>query len=35
MELTKFLVDGQGNVVKRYAPNDKPEDFSSDIEALL
>ena len=32
---TKFLVDGQGNVVKRYAPNDKPEDFSSDIEALL
>lgn len=32
---TKFLVDRQGNVVKRYAPNEKPEDISSDIEALL
>jgi glutathione peroxidase len=32
---TKFLVDGQGNVVKRFAPNNKPEDFSSDIEVLL
>ena len=32
---TKFLVNRQGNVVKRYAPNDKPEDFSTDIEALL
>jgi glutathione peroxidase len=32
---TKFLVDRQGNVVKRFAPNDKPEDISSDIEALL
>ena len=32
---TKFLVDREGNVVKRYAPNDKPEDFSSDIEGLL
>jgi glutathione peroxidase len=32
---TKFLVDRQGNVVRRFAPNDKPEDISSDIEALL
>ena len=32
---TKFLVDRQGDVVKRFAPNDKPEDFSTDIEALL
>jgi glutathione peroxidase len=32
---TKFLVDRQGRVVKRYAPNDKPEDIAGDIEALL
>ncbi len=32
---TKFLVDGNGNVVKRYAPTDKPEDLVGDIEALL
>jgi glutathione peroxidase len=32
---TKFLVDGNGKVVKRYAPTDKPEDLGSDIEALL
>lgn len=32
---TKFLVDGHGKVVKRYAPNDKPEDLAKDIEALL
>jgi len=32
---TKFLVDRQGNVAKRFAPNDKPEDLSTDIEALL
>jgi glutathione peroxidase len=32
---TKFLVDGNGNVVKRYAPTDKPEDLGGDIEALL
>jgi glutathione peroxidase len=32
---TKFLVDRQGNVVKRFAPNEKPEDLSTDIEALL
>lgn len=32
---TKFLVDKHGNVVKRYAPNDKPEDLEKDIAALL
>jgi glutathione peroxidase len=32
---TKFLVDKAGKVVKRYAPNDKPEDIEQDIAALL
>jgi glutathione peroxidase len=32
---TKFLVDREGNVVNRYAPNVKPEDLAPDIEALL
>jgi glutathione peroxidase len=32
---TKFLVDKQGNVVKRYAPTDTPEVIAKDIEALL
>lgn len=32
---TKFLVDRQGKVVKRYAPADKPADIAADIEALL
>jgi glutathione peroxidase len=32
---TKFLVDGQGRVIKRYAPTTRPEDLASDIEALL
>lgn len=32
---TKFLVDRQGQVLKRYAPADKPEDIAADIEALL
>jgi glutathione peroxidase len=32
---TKFLVDRQGRVVKRYAPTTKPEDLARDIEALL
>ena len=32
---TKFLIDRSGNVVKRYAPQTKPEDLASDIEALL
>lgn len=32
---TKFLVDRSGKVVRRYAPNVKPEDIAADIEALL
>ena len=28
---TKFLVDAQGNVVKRYAPNDTPEKIEKDL----
>lgn len=32
---TKFLVDRTGAVLKRYAPADKPESLSADIEASL
>jgi glutathione peroxidase len=32
---TKFLVDRNRNVVRRYAPTDKPESLGLDIEALL
>jgi glutathione peroxidase len=32
---TKFLVDAQGRVVKRYAPTTKPEQIADDIERLL
>lgn len=32
---TKFLVDRSGKVVKRYAPQTKPEDIARDIEAQL
>ncbi len=32
---TKFLVDADGNVVKRYAPTVKPKDIEKDIDALL
>ncbi len=32
---TKFLVDRNGNVVKRYPPTTKPEDLAADIQALL
>ncbi|CAN5267696.1 hypothetical protein BH09ACT10_BH09ACT10_17990 [soil metagenome] len=32
---TKFLIDTEGNVVKRYAPTTKPEDIADDIAALL
>ncbi|HNN56456.1 MAG TPA: glutathione peroxidase, partial [Novosphingobium sp.] len=32
---TKFLIDRQGQVVRRYAPTDKPESIARDIEKLL
>jgi glutathione peroxidase len=32
---TKFLVDRSGKVVKRYAPQTKPEELKQDIEALI
>jgi len=32
---TKFLVDRNGRVVRRYAPSDKPETLAGDIEAAL
>ena len=32
---TKFLVDRSGKVVKRYAPQTKPEELKQDIEKLL
>jgi len=32
---TKFLIDTEGNVVKRYGTRTTPEDIASDIETLL
>lgn len=32
---TKFLVNREGQVVKRYAPTDKPEDIKKDLSKLL
>ena len=32
---TKFLIDREGNVVKRYGPSDAPEGIAKDIEKLL
>ena len=32
---TKFLIDRQGKVVKRYAPTDKPEAIAKDIAKLI
>lgn len=32
---TKFLIDREGNVVKRYGPSDRPESIVEDIEKLL
>ena len=32
---TKFLIDRNGNVIKRFAPNVKPEKIEKDIVALL
>ncbi len=31
----KFLVDKNGNVLKRFAPTDKPESLEEDIESIL
>jgi glutathione peroxidase-family protein len=35
MELHQFLVDRKHDVVRRYAPTDKPESLGLDIEAVL
>jgi glutathione peroxidase len=32
---TKFLIDRQGKVVRRYAPTTPPAEISKDVEALL
>ena len=32
---TKFLVDSEGNVVERYAPQTEPKELAGDIEKLL
>jgi glutathione peroxidase len=32
---TKFLVNRSGEVIKRYAPQDKPEDLEGDVAAAL
>ena len=32
---TKFLVGGDGLVIRRYAPNDAPASLEADIEAAL
>ena len=32
---TKFLVNREGKVVKRYAPNDKPEEIKKDLSKML
>jgi len=32
---TKFLVDGSGQVLKRFAPQTKPEEINDEIQALL
>jgi glutathione peroxidase len=32
---TKFLVNREGQVIKRYAPTDTPEKIKSDIQKLI
>lgn len=34
-KFTKFLIDQEGNVVKRYVPTCKPEDMEEEILKLL
>jgi glutathione peroxidase len=32
---TKFLINREGQVIKRYAPNDKPESIKEDLSRML
>ena len=32
---TKFLIDREGNVIKRFSPQKKPEQIKTEIEKLL
>lgn len=32
---TKFLIDREGRIVKRYAPSTKPDEIAADIDKLL
>ncbi|MDR2803750.1 MAG: glutathione peroxidase, partial [Treponema sp.] len=32
---TKFLVDRKGNIIRRFAPTEKPEKLTNEIEKLL
>lgn len=32
---TKFLISPEGQVIKRYAPTDKPEDIKNDLSKML
>jgi glutathione peroxidase len=32
---TKFLIDREGKILKRFAPQTKPEDLDSEVEAAL
>ncbi|MFK7828163.1 MAG: glutathione peroxidase [Congregibacter sp.] len=32
---TKFLINREGKVIKRYAPTSKPEDIAKDVAALI
>ena len=32
---TKFLVDADGNIIKRFSPTDKPSNFAKEIEQYL
>lgn len=32
---TKFLIDRNGNIIKRYAPKDEPKDIADDIQKAL